>query len=380
MEDLSETRRSQGPEGDGDHRHREDEQVDSSEAAQDRASMTQARAGGSRVTMHQVAAEAGVSVSTVSKVINGRYGVASETVENVNQVIERLGYEASLVARSLRNHRTNVIGVLVADFEPFSVEVLKGAADAIHGSGFELVAYSSGGRVDEHVGWERRYLSRLMGTLVDGAVLVTPTVTDVPFDGPIVAVDPHTGSSRLPTVTADNLQGARLGVGHLLELGHTRIGMITGRADLVSAQRREQGYREALQAAGLPVDEALVRNGAFEPEPAHVAARELLTLPEPPTAIFAANDLSALETLEVAAELGVRVPDQLSVVGFDNIPESALADPPLTTVEQPIRRMGHDAIEMLTTLIRGGVLEEPHVTVETRLEVRRSTAPLMENR
>jgi LacI family transcriptional regulator len=380
MKDLSETRRSQGPEGDGDHRHREDEQVDSSEAAQNRASMTQARAGGSRVTMHQVAAEAGVSVSTVSKVINGRYGVARETVDNVNQVIERLGYEASLVARSLRNHRTNVIGLLVADFEPFSVEVLKGAADAIHGSGFELVAYSSGGRVDEHVGWERRYLSRLMGTLVDGAVLVTPTVTDVPFDGPIVAVDPHTGSSRLPTVTADNLQGARLGVRHLLELGHTRIGMITGRADLVSAQRREQGYREALQAAGLPVDEALVRNGAFEPEPAHVAARELLTLPEPPTAIFAANDLSALETLEVAAELGVRVPDQLSVVGFDNIPESALADPPLTTVEQPIRRMGHDAIEMLTTLIRGGVLEEPHVTVETRLEVRRSTAPPMENR
>ena len=324
--------------------------------------------------MHQVADEAGVSVSTVSKVINGRYGVASDTVENVTQVIERLGYEASLVARSLRNHRTNVIGVLVADFEPFSVEVLKGAADAIHGSGFELVAYSSGGRVDEHVGWERRYLSRLMGTLIDGAVLVTPTVTDVQFDGPIVAVDPHTGPSRLPTVTADNLQGARLGVGHLLDLGHTRIGMITGRADLVSAQRREQGYREALVAAGLAVDDSLVRNGAFEPEPARVAARELLTLPVPPTAIFAANDLSALVTLDVAAELGVDVPDGLSVVGFDNIPEAGLARTPLTTVEQPIRRMGHDAIEMLTTLISGGVLEESHVTVDTKLVVRRSTA------
>ena len=108
-------------------------------------------------------------------------------------MINRLGYEASLVARSLRNRRTNVIGVLVADFEPFSTEVLKGAADAIRGTGYELVAYSAGGRVDEHVGWERRYLSRLMGTLVDGAVLVTPTVTDVQYDGPIVAVDPHTG-------------------------------------------------------------------------------------------------------------------------------------------------------------------------------------------
>jgi LacI family transcriptional regulator len=358
--------------------HREDETVDTSGLAAERAAAARAAGRGngrdSRVTMYQVAAEAGVSVSTVSKVINGRYGVASDTVENVMQVIERLGYEASLVARSLRNHRTNVLGVLVADFEPFSVEVLKGAADAIHGSGFELVAYSSGGRVDEHVGWERRYLSRLMGTLVDGAVLVTPTVTDVQFDGPIVAVDPHTGPSRLPTVTADNLQGARLGVGHLLDLGHTRIGMITGRADLVSAQRREQGYREALLAAGLSVDDALMRNGAFEPGPARVAAHELLTLPEPPTAIFAANDLSALVTLEVAAELGVDVPGQLSVVGFDNIPESALADTPLTTVEQPIRQMGRDAIEMLAALIRGEVLEESHVTVDTKLVVRRSTA------
>jgi len=352
---------------------REDKRVDPSDEATPHAAGS--RGGTGRVTMHQVAAEAGVSVSTVSKVINGRYGVSADTVEHVTRVIERMGYEVSLVARSLRNHRTNVIGVLVADFEPFSVEVLKGAADAIHDSGFELVAYSSGGRVDEHVGWERRYLSRLMGTLVDGAVLVTPTVTDVESDGPIVAVDPHAGPSRLPTVTADNLQGARLGVGHLLDLGHTRIGMITGRADLVSAQRREQGYREALLAAGLTVDESLVRNGAFEPEPARVAARELLSLPDPPTAIFAANDLSALVTLDVAAELGVDVPDRLSVVGFDNIPESGLSRVPLTTVEQPIRRMGHDAIEMLTTLIRGGVLEESHVTVDTKLVVRRTTAP-----
>src|SRR5262245_45946443 len=257
--------------------------------------------------MQQVAAEAGVSVSTVSKVINGRYGVSDETIEAVNAVIERLGYEASLVARSLRNRRTNVIGVLVADFEPFSVEVLKGCADAIRGTGFELVAYSSGGRVDEHVGWERRYLSRVMGTLVDGAVLVTPTVTDVQYDGPIVAVDPHTGPSGLPTVAGDNLQGARLGVEHLLGLGHTRIGMITGRPDLISAQLREQGYREALAAAGLDVDESLLCLGGFETEPARDAARALLTLPEPPSAIFAANDLSALAALEVATELGVAV-------------------------------------------------------------------------
>lgn len=327
-----------------------------------------------RVTMQQVAAEAGVSVSTVSKVINGRYGVASETSEHVNAVIDRLGYEASLVARSLRNARTNVIGLLVADFEPFSTEVLKGAADAIRGTGYELVAYSASGRFDERVGWERRYLSRVMGTLVDGAVLVTPTVTDVQHTGPIVAVDPHTGRSSLPTVTSDNLQGGRLAVDHLLELGHRRIGMVTGRPDLSSAELREQGYRDAHAAAGVPVDESLLALGAFDPRQAREAARTLLELPDRPTAIFAANDASALATLEVAAELGISVPEQLSVVGFDNIPESALADPPLTTVQQPMRRLGHDAIVMLIALINGRDLEETHETLETTLVPRGTSA------
>ena len=323
--------------------------------------------------MQQVAAEAGVSVSTVSKVINGRYGVSTETVENVTSVVNRLGYEASLVARSLRNTRTNVIGVLVADFEPFSTEVLKGAADAIRDTDYELVAYSAGGRVDEHVGWERRYLSRVMGTLVDGAVLVTPTVTDVQYDGPVVAVDPHTGRSSLPTITSDNLQGARSAVEHLIGLGHTRIGMITGRPDLISGQLREQGFREALENAGIPVDERLLLPGAFESEVARDAALELLSLPQPPTAIFAANDLSALATLEVAAEIGIDVPHQLSVVGFDNIPESALSHPPLTTVQQPIRQMGHDAVVMLVAQIAGEEVADTHVTVDTTLVVRRST-------
>ncbi len=327
-----------------------------------------------RVTMHDVAAAAGVSVSTVSKVINGRYGVSSETFDHVTAVINRMGYEASLVARSLRNRRTNVIGVLVADFEPFSTEVLKGAADAIRDTGYELVAYSAGGRVDEHVGWERRYLSRVMGTLVDGAVLVTPTVTDVQYDGPVVAVDPHTGRSNLPTVAADNLQGARIGVDHLLALGHRRIGMVTGRPDLVSAQLRERGFREAHASAGVIVDESLLALGAFDPEQAREAARELLLRPDPPTAIFAANDISALATLEVATELGIDVPGRLSVVGFDNIPESALAHPSLTTVQQPMRQMGHEAVDLLVALIAGDPREETHVTLETTLVPRRTSA------
>ena len=220
-----------------------------------------------RVTIKDVAVQAGVSVATVSKVINGRYGVAAATVARVQAVIDEMGYEASLVAQSLRNHRTNVIGILVADLEPFSTELLKGAADGIRGSGYELVVYSAGGRTSDHQGWERRYLSRLSGTLIDGAILVTPTVVDVRYGAPIVSVDPHTGSSDLPTVDSDNLKGAQLATEHLLDLGHRRIAMLTGRPDLQSAQLREQGYREAMAEAGVPVDPRYVRAGGYDPVP-----------------------------------------------------------------------------------------------------------------
>jgi LacI family transcriptional regulator len=332
-----------------------------------------------RVTIRDVAEKAAVSVATVSKVINGRYGVAVETTERVQRAIDDLGYEASLAAQSLRNHRTNVIGVLVADFEPFSSEVLKGAADAIRGTGFELVVYSAGGRVGEHIGWERRYLSRLSGTLIDGAILVTPTVTDVNYGAPTVAVDPHMGPSEMPTVDSDNWHGAHLGVSHLLELGHRRIGMITGRPDLQSAQLRESGYRDALTSAGVPIDDALIQLGAFDPDVAGDAARRLLTMPDRPTAIFAANDLSAITAMEVAAEMGLRVPDDLSLVGFDNVPESALVTPPLTTVEQPIRQMGQRAMELLVRLIREESVESNHIRLATRLVQRQSTRALAHN-
>src|SRR2546423_3032187 len=267
----------------------------------------------SRVTIRDVAAHAGVPVATVSKVRNQRYGVAADTTARVQAVISELGYEASLVAQSLRNHQTNVIGILVADLEPFSTELLKGAAGAIRDTGYELVVYSAGGRTSDHVGWERRYLARLSGTLVDGAVLVTPTVVDVRYGAPVVAVDPHTGSSGFPTVDADNLSGARLATEHLLGLGHRRIAMLTGRADLESAKQREQVYREALAAAGVPFDESLVRVGGYDAEVSTRAGHELLSGPERPTAVVAANDVSAIATLEVALSLGLRGPEELPV-------------------------------------------------------------------
>jgi LacI family transcriptional regulator len=330
----------------------------------------------SRVTIGDVADRAGVSIATVSRVVNGRYGVSTATNQRVRAVIDDLGYESSLVARSLRSQRTNVIGILVADIEPFSAELLKGAAKALHGSDFEMVVYAAGQHNSE--GWERRYVSRLSGTLTDGTILVTPTVIDVASTQPVVAVDPHVGGSALPTIDSQNFEGAKAMTAHLIALGHRRIAFIAGRPDLESARRREAGYRAALADAGIAFDPDLVRIGGFKEATAEAPARELLTRDPRPTAIFAANDLSAIQTMRTAAELGLSVPGQVSVAGFDNIPDSALADPPLTTVDQSIQAQGHQAVRTLLSLIEHPELNDPrdpiHITLPTDLVIRSTTA------
>jgi LacI family transcriptional regulator len=327
-----------------------------------------------RVTIGDVATRAGVSIATVSKVINDRYGVAPDTLTKVKAVIAELGYESSIVARSLRSRRTNVIGVLVADIEPFSAELLKGAAAAMRARDYELFVYSCGGHGKENAGWEQRYVSRLGGTLADGIILVTPTVEEVGDTVPIVAVDPHTGSNRLPNVHADNLAGAMTATEYLIGLGHRRIGFLAGRPDLESARQREQGFRDALAAAGLPIDAELIRVGEYELETSEEPARQLLTLDDRPTAIFAANDLSAIQTMHVARSLGLSVPGDVSVIGFDNIPESALTEPPLTTIDQSIQEMGHRAVDLLVDLIEGNTERPQQVTLPTRLVVRQTCA------
>ena len=325
-----------------------------------------------RVTIGDVAAQAGVSVATVSKVINDRYGVAEDTSARVRAVIDALGYHASLVGQSLRSRRTKVIGVLVRDVEPFSAELLKGVARGIRDTGYELVVFSGCGQAADQAGWERRYLSRISGTLADGVILVTPGSIDETFGTPVVAVDHNVQSSNLPTVDSESLKGAVAATEYLLGLGHRRIGFLAGRPDLESARLRERGYREALAVARIDVDEALIQTGGYDAATATEPARWLLELDPRPTAIFAANDVTALETMAVARSLGLRVPEDLSVIGFDNVPESALGDPPLTTVEQPIRQMGTDAVRLLLELLEDPSLPPARVILPTRVVVRQS--------
>lgn len=326
-----------------------------------------------RPTIHDVAARAGVSVATVSKAMNGRYGVATETADRVLRAVAELGYESSLIARSMRSRRTGVIGVLVADFEPFSAEVLKGVGEALRGSRYDLLAYTASR--DQEEGWERRSLSRLSGTLIDGAIMVTPTVVNVSTDVPLVAIDPHTGPADLPIVECDSFGGAREATAYLIELGHTRIGYIAGRADLRSSIARDAGYRRALADAGIPFTPAYVAAGRYQETTVRGVAAEMLSAPDRPTAIFAANDISALAILQVAAELGLDVPRDLSVIGFDDIPEATRLATPLTTIRQPMGRLGAEAVGLLLTLLRGEQLESTHLRLPTRLIPRSTTAP-----
>ena len=190
----------------------------------------------------------------------------------------------------------------------------------------------------------------------------------------MVAIDPHTGRTGPSTIESDNVAGSRVATEHLIRLGHRRIAHVRGRTDLVSARQREQGYREALEAAGLPFDPDLVRVGGYRALETTDAARELLTRPDRPTAVFAANDLSAIRVLEIAAELGLRVPEELSVVGYDNVPEAASAVPPLTSIAQPMHQMGAEAVRILLGLLSGETGEE-HLRLPATLVVRASTAP-----
>ena len=205
-----------------------------------------------QVTIADVAAEAGVSVATVSKVINDRYGVAERTSANVRAVIERLGYTSSLVAQSMRSRRSNVFAILVSDIEPFSAELLKGAARGVRGTGYDLVVFSDCGQRKDQAGWEQRSLARV-GALADGAILVTPTSVDVTVSVPVVAVDHNVRSRTMATVDSDNLSGAIAATEYLIRLGHRRIGFLAGRPDLESAQLREQGFRRALGGSRHPL-------------------------------------------------------------------------------------------------------------------------------
>ncbi len=324
------------------------------------------------VTIQDVAKTAGVSVSTVSRVLNGKVDVASETQDRIRSVIDDMGYTTNLAARSMRSFKKNMVGLIMPDIAyPFAIEVMKGVNRAIAESEFDLLVYTTGDvRKSGRASHEQKYVSLLSNSITDGVIIVAPVTGEFSTDAPIVSIDPLMSDPTYPSVHATNYQGAMDAMEYLLHLGHKRIGFISGRAELESSNRRLKGYRDALEKADLSIDEKLIASGDYTTETGARCARELLSLENRPTAIFASNDQAAMGVFQVAQELGLRIPEDLSVIGFDNIMESKYMR--LTTVDQFISEMGFVATQMLIQLINDEPLEFQTYKMQTQLVIRNS--------
>lgn len=324
------------------------------------------------VTIGEVARAAHVSVSTVSRVLNGKDDVAEGTELHVHEVIRKLGYAPNLAARSMRSERTHIIGLIMPDIAgAYAREIMLGVNRAIAESEYGLLLFTTGD-VRKHgtATDEQQYASMLGNSVTDGILIVAPVTEEFSIETPIVSIDPVMAHPGYPTIHATNYEGALEAMSYLIGLGHRRISFIAGRPELESAVRRLKGYRDALAQAGIEIDESLILPGDFTTETAEVCARRLFDSDNPPTAIFAANDQSAIGVYHVAEERGLSIPKDISIVGFDNLPEAAYLN--LTTVDQFLSEMGYQAAKTLFQLIDGKPLEKQIQKMPTRLVVRGS--------
>ncbi|MBD0329573.1 MAG: LacI family DNA-binding transcriptional regulator [Thermoleophilia bacterium] len=330
------------------------------------------------VTVKDVARRADVSVATVSHVLNGSRYVSPLLTKRVRDAAGALGYTPNGIARSLRLRRTQTIGLIVPDVSPFFVELARVIEDHGFAAGYTTVL----GNADGHPDRERRYLETLLAKNVDGLILAS-TLHDAgelaalldAVRTPVVVVDRELKLPGVDLVLADNEDGGHAATRHLLELGHTEIGCITGAHDLPPSAGRAAGYRRALAEAGIEADGRWVARGDFEYAGGRRATAELLDGGEGLTAIFASNDLMALGALGELAARGLRVPDDVSVCGFDDVFPAALVSPSLTTVHQPLHEIGRAAVDILLARIAGEMPEGPARRLfPTELVVRESTA------
>ncbi len=326
------------------------------------------------VTLADVARVAGVSKMTVSNVINERSGVSHGTRERVRAAIAATGYVVNPAARVLAGGRTRLIGVLVPSLGwPFVTEVVQGASTVAERAGFDLAIFTTSDR--ESVEAERVALLR---SLADAVLMVLPAANEARILGgmlPVAAVE--AGLPSLPhSVRADNHSGSRLAARHLFDLGHRRVAHICGQVSRRhDALERREGFLAEARGLGLSVPPEYLPDGNFSVDGGERAALWLLDLPEPPTAIFAANDDTAMGVLRAAQERHLRVPQDLSVVGFDDVALARLSRPMLTTVRQPLVEMGARAMSMLMQLLDGAAPPEVNPVFETTLVVRESTGP-----
>ena len=326
-------------------------------------------------TIVDVARRAGVSKSLVSLVLRGAPNVSDEKREAVTRAAREIGYRPNAVARSLVRRRSYVIGVMVSDLHnPYFTEVIDGVEAAAREAGYHAL-FNSGGRtaMGEAEAIDTLLQQRTDGVVMAGTVLDARRITQVAAAVPVVVVARNVRSPALDSITNDDRMGGRLAVEHLVSLGHRAIAHVDGGTGAGAPQRRS-GYLQAMRANGLGGASRIVR-GAFTEEGGGEGVHELLRGRDRPTAIFVANDLAAVGALDALDEHGLRVPDDMSLVGYDNIALAALGHIDLTTIDQPRREMGGSAVRLLLERRDDGRRRARHLVVAPSVVVRGSTGP-----
>ena len=337
--------------------------------------MTEAEHG--RVTIRAIADEAGVSVPTVSRVINGRSDVAPETRKRVEALLTERGYQRRRSTRAPSRNARLVDLVFNELDSPWAVEIIRGVEDAAHSAGVGTVVSA----VHRRRASTEQWLDNLRTRASDGVILVVSQLSSPILEQlrhlrvPMVVLDPSGGPTMdAPAIGATNWAGGLAATEHLIGLGHRRIGFIHGPKQVLCSRARFDGYRAALEAGGIEFDPAMVYDGDFYHQSGFDAAVSLLALDEPPTAIFASSDQMAFGAYEAIRQRGLRIPEHISVVGFDDLPDARHFLPPLTTVRQDFAELGALTLRLIIEAIEGDEGTE-HEMIQPTLIVRESTAP-----
>lgn len=329
-------------------------------------------------SLQEVAQRAKVSIATVSRVLNKSDKVVPKTRAIVEQALRELGYRPSRVARRLRmkDGRAHLVGLIIPDIQnPFYAEIARGVEDAAYSAEYALLLCNS----DENPEKERFYLDVMRSESVDGIVLppfddTDAAVIEIAATGmPVVCVDRSMAKLKTDLVEVDNHRGALEAVSHLLDKGHKHIGLIEGRPQVSTSRERRRGYLDALAERGITVRKELMRAGDFKQGSGRILANELLALPKPPTALFVCNNLMTVGALATIHQRGLRVPQDVAIVGFDDLPWAEALDPPLTVVRQPAYDVGRQAMELLLKRIMDPDRAPVTVRLLPKLVTRRST-------
>ncbi len=329
----------------------------------------------STITIIDVAREAGVSYGTVSRVINDSPNVKPETRSKVKEVITRMGFVGNRNARSLVSGRSNVIGLLIPDLGTAYIgEIIRGIDFELETAKYNLMLYTTHRRETKEAG----YISSLIQSGVDGVILILPRNPANYLDRlralnfPYVLVDHQGIDEQGPAVGATNFQGALDATEYLISLGHTNIAFITGSMDLGCAQERLAGYKSALEKHNIPVNQDWIIEGDFEQSAGYVGAKVLISQQNKPTAIFASNDMMAFGVMNAVRDMGLKIPNDISIIGFDDIFQSSQTMPGLTTVQQPLEQMGRKATKMLVEMMSEGEITSGKIELPTHLVIRDS--------